>query len=55
MSELFIITNQKWGQIAKPLRNYVGGGYLHRLLLVLIVVADIVYLETGHQVALLHS
>lgn len=51
MSELFIITNQMWGQIAKPLRNYAEGGYLHRLLFVVIAVAVIVYLETGRHVA----
>lgn len=55
MLELFIITNQMWGRIAKLLRNYVEGGYLHRLLLVVIAVAVIVYLETGHHVALLCS
>ena len=35
---VFIITNQMWGQIAKPLRNYVEGGYLHRLLFLVIAV-----------------
>lgn len=43
------------GLIAKSLRNYVEIGYLHRLFLVVLAVAVIVYLETGPHVALLCS